>query len=173
LLSESTLEILIHEIENLSPRAPSARTGLAQLLAEQGLLPMYGMPTRVRDLYLGIERGGSGKSGKFEWSSMDRDLEMAIFEFAPGNLASSCLRADVSRRALRCLHFVWVGGVSVRMGLARGATMGHIRLGTLPKTKKWDQVVGCLASRLRSRTLSSGTSNRMWSVRSSIVAART
>jgi hypothetical protein len=85
LLNDSTPEIFSREIENLSARAPGARTGLAQFLAEQGLLPMYGMPTRVRDLYLGVEREGSGKSEKFEWSSMDRDLEMAIFEFAPGN----------------------------------------------------------------------------------------
>ena len=85
LLNDLTPEILIREIENLSARVPGARTGLAQFLAEQGLLPMYGMPTRVRDLYLGVEREGSGKSEKIEWSSMDRDLEMAIFEFAPGN----------------------------------------------------------------------------------------
>jgi hypothetical protein len=47
---------------------------------------MYGMPTRVRDLYLGMTREGSGKTERFSWSSMDRDLEMAIFEFAPGTM---------------------------------------------------------------------------------------
>ena len=36
------------------PFRPRARKGLAQFLAERGLLPMYGMPTRVRQLYLGL-----------------------------------------------------------------------------------------------------------------------
>lgn len=56
-------------------------TGLAHALAELGMLPMYGMPTRVRDLYLGYAR----KSGKREWETTDRDLDMAIYEFAPGS----------------------------------------------------------------------------------------
>jgi len=60
--------------------------GLAQFLAEQGLLPMYGMPTRVRELYLSLEKKGEGNDAEFYWSAMGRDLEMAIFEFAPGSI---------------------------------------------------------------------------------------
>lgn len=55
--------------------------GLAQALAERGFLPMYGMPTRVRKLYFGLRN----KSGKAEWSTVDRDLDLAIYEFAPGS----------------------------------------------------------------------------------------
>jgi len=51
--------------------------GLAECLAEAGLLPMYGMPTRTRSLYHNY------KDGNF--STMSRDLEMAISEYAPGN----------------------------------------------------------------------------------------
>jgi Lhr-like helicase len=67
----------------LLPQAPRNRMGLAQFLAERGLLPMYGMPTRVRDLYLGLMRDGEGQQAEFFWSKIDRDQEMAIFEFAP------------------------------------------------------------------------------------------
>ncbi len=51
-------------------------TGLAEALAEKNLLPMFGMPSRVRYLY-------HGKKG-IEYKSIDRDLDLAITEFAPG-----------------------------------------------------------------------------------------
>jgi Lhr-like helicase len=73
-------------IMRLLPQAPRNRMGLAQFLAERGLLPMYGMPTRVRDLYLGLVRDSDGPQAEYFWSSIDRDLEMAIFEFAPGSI---------------------------------------------------------------------------------------
>jgi Lhr-like helicase len=57
--------------------------GLAQFLAEQGLLPMYGMPTRVRPLYLGLRREGFDQ---VEWDKSDRDVDLAVFEFAPNQV---------------------------------------------------------------------------------------
>lgn len=86
LLAVSTPETLLEEIMKRRDAAPRDNAGLAQFLAEQGLLPMYGMPTRVRNLYLGMVANGSGSDEELSWLSMDRDLEMAIFEFAPGNL---------------------------------------------------------------------------------------
>ena len=53
--------------------------GLAQRLAERGGLPMFGMPTRVRNLYLEFSREDR------EWRTVDRDLDLAIYEFAPGS----------------------------------------------------------------------------------------
>jgi ATP-dependent helicase YprA (DUF1998 family) len=52
--------------------------GIAERLAEAGVLPMYGMPTKVRQLY-----------HQLPWEldqplTIDRDLEKAITEFAPG-----------------------------------------------------------------------------------------
>ena len=63
-------------IEKLN-RLDVAPEGLAESLAEAGLLPMYGMPTRTRILYHDY------KKGKF--SEISRDLEMSISEYAPGN----------------------------------------------------------------------------------------
>ncbi|MEA2895972.1 MAG: hypothetical protein QOJ84_1587 [Bradyrhizobium sp.] len=86
LVALSGPDALAKEIADKKAVAPRTRAGLAQFLAEQGLLPMYGMPTRVRNLYLGMLREGSGNAEEISWLTMDRDLEMAIFEFAPGTL---------------------------------------------------------------------------------------
>ena len=51
--------------------------GLAERLAEAAILPMYGMPSRVRVLYHEL----SGRQA----SLIDRDLDLAITEFAPGS----------------------------------------------------------------------------------------
>jgi|WetSurMetagenome_2_1015567.scaffolds.fasta_scaffold01432_5 DEAD/DEAH box helicase domain-containing protein len=52
---------------------------IAETLAEAGLLPMYGMPTRVRTLYTEINTESK------ELSSVSRDIEMAVTSFAPGS----------------------------------------------------------------------------------------
>ena len=57
--------------------------GLAHAMAERGWLPLYGMPTRVRDLYLQLRH--LKESNRREWSKVDRDLDLAIYEFAPGS----------------------------------------------------------------------------------------
>lgn len=55
--------------------------GLAERLAEGAVLPMFGMPSRIRYLYHGIDYSGS----KPEMLTIDRDLELAVTEFAPGS----------------------------------------------------------------------------------------
>ncbi len=87
LYSEINAENIIEEIGKLGPSAPDDNTGLARFLAERGLLPMYGMPTRVRNLYLGLRKtkGPNGQT-EYEWSTMDRDLDLAVFEYAPGSV---------------------------------------------------------------------------------------
>jgi DEAD/DEAH box helicase domain-containing protein len=76
LLDPSTVRAKIEEV-----LAELRELGLAHTLAERGFLPMYGMPTRVRQLYLKLRK----VSGQFEWSVVDRDLDLAIYEFAPGS----------------------------------------------------------------------------------------
>jgi hypothetical protein len=50
--------------------------GLAERLAEGAVLPMFGMPSRTRSLYHRLVRNNA--------YTIDRDLEIAISEFAPG-----------------------------------------------------------------------------------------
>ena len=56
-----------------------ASEGLAEKLAEAAVLPMYGMPSRVRNLYHGLPQG------KDKELIIDRDLDLAVTEFAPGS----------------------------------------------------------------------------------------
>jgi hypothetical protein len=84
LLEKSGVTQLIEEINKLKHFAPNSEMGLARFLAEWGLLPMYGMPTRVRNLYLGLRSVNVGGVEDYEWSTMDRDLDLAVFEYAPG-----------------------------------------------------------------------------------------
>ena len=53
--------------------------GVAERLAEGAVLPMYGMPSRTRLFYHGI----NPKDRSFK--VIDRDLDLAITEFAPGS----------------------------------------------------------------------------------------
>jgi ATP-dependent helicase YprA (DUF1998 family) len=53
-----------------------AGDGLAERLAEGAVLPMFGMPSRVRLLYHGVRHK--------ECYTIDRDLDLAITEFSPG-----------------------------------------------------------------------------------------
>ena len=62
------------------PRLP--QRSLSERLANVGILPMFGFPTRVR--YLFHDRPGSA----FEWPPedvIDRELDIAISQFAPGS----------------------------------------------------------------------------------------
>ena len=62
------------------PRLP--QRSLSERLANVGILPMFGFPTRVR--YLFHDRPTSG----FEWPPedvIDRELDIAISQFAPGS----------------------------------------------------------------------------------------
>lgn len=72
--SQSVLDGVVDVAGNSAPDR-----GLGLELAENGLLPMYGMPTRTRDLY--TRQNSRSESG---WDATSRDLEIAIYEFAPG-----------------------------------------------------------------------------------------
>jgi DEAD/DEAH box helicase domain-containing protein len=102
--AQSTLKIgeimpdvseFLKEIDAVLGRPEVRKVGMGHSLAEAGLLPMYGMPTRVRDLYTGATRS----TGQIEWRKIDRDLEVAIHEFAPG------AQIVKDKRTHRCVGF--------------------------------------------------------------------
>ncbi len=90
-------EQLIDQIDGATNQ--SRERGLAHSIAERGWLPMYGMPTRVRDLYLKLERDEAEQRGRLEWNTVDRDLDIAIYEFAPGSTVV------LDKREHRCVGF--------------------------------------------------------------------
>lgn len=60
----------------------------ARVISESGLLPLYGMPTNVRVLYHNghviANPANQYADGDINWCKIDRPLEQAISEFAPG-----------------------------------------------------------------------------------------
>lgn len=74
------LDAVMAAIDAVIARETRLTMGVANALAEGGLLPMYGMPTRVKPLYLGLSSAG----GDLDWDTTDRDSDLAIYEFAPG-----------------------------------------------------------------------------------------
>lgn len=75
---------LIGDIRSALSEPSLIDKGLAESLAELGKFPMYGMPTRVRTLYTrpSVDESQYGKS-RVGFNSLDRDLDIAIQEFAP------------------------------------------------------------------------------------------
>lgn len=73
-------EKLFGEVNRCAESDELSGEGLAERLAEGGMLPMYGMPSRVRNLYHGVR-----KKGPDPFRTIDRDLGMAVSEFAPGS----------------------------------------------------------------------------------------
>lgn len=68
---------LVDEIVRAANNDELSAIGLAERLAEAAILPMYGMPSRVRDLFHRLLSDGP--------LSVDRDLDLAVTEFAPGS----------------------------------------------------------------------------------------
>lgn len=75
------VDALMAAIADVIAREGRWDIGVAHALAEGGLLPMYGMPTRVRPLYLGLH---SSAPDDVDWDTTDRDSDLAIYEFSPG-----------------------------------------------------------------------------------------
>ena len=69
---------LIEKTQNIIGNEEIATNDISEKFAEGGILPMFGMPTTVKNLYHGVNR-------KLEPLSIDRAQAMAIYEFAPGS----------------------------------------------------------------------------------------
>lgn len=84
LLAAVDVASVIRDLGALRDEFNGRQIGLASAMAERGLLPLYGMPTRSRNLYVGMRTRRQGDTDDPEWDTIDRDQDVAIFEFAPG-----------------------------------------------------------------------------------------
>ncbi|MFS1466057.1 DEAD/DEAH box helicase [Vibrio lentus] len=73
---------LIKRIDIEAEKEQDKTRGLANTLADAGILPMYGMPTMVRDLYFGLP---DDKESSKEAKTLDRSIEQAITDYSPGS----------------------------------------------------------------------------------------
>ena len=74
---------MIREITEFVENPRYTHDSLSERLANAGLLPMFGFPTRVRLLYTNWPY--SGNPWPPEHGLIDRDLDIAISQFAPGS----------------------------------------------------------------------------------------
>ncbi|OKJ52583.1 DEAD/DEAH box helicase [Streptomyces sp. CB02261] len=80
IFNDGWTEQLLRDITDTAA-SPTGSVQLAERLAHAGILPMFGFPTRVRQLYLEEPRH------KYPWppdAAIDRDIAMAVSQFAPG-----------------------------------------------------------------------------------------
>ena len=84
---------LIQKIDACARNPELAGAGVAERLAEGAVLPMFGMPSRVRNLFHGIRQTPRTAL------SIDRDLDLAITEFAPGSQKTK------DKRVYTCIGF--------------------------------------------------------------------
>lgn len=128
-------EALPDMIENAIYNQEITADGIAERLAEAGILPMFGMPSRVRLLYHGQKIHGGLPSGTNEPPSVDRDIEIAITEFAPGSekTKDKAIHTAIGfTQPLIKQHSIWTAvssdsPLSARYFMARCRSCGHTR----------------------------------------------
>ncbi|MCB1179586.1 MAG: hypothetical protein KDK36_18550, partial [Leptospiraceae bacterium] len=76
-LGKSIQKNIINDISIAIEKGEFIQLSFAELMAEAGIFPMYGMPTRVRNFYYRLENNKQPMA-------IDRDLDLAITEFCPG-----------------------------------------------------------------------------------------
>lgn len=77
-----SLPPLLDRISEIAESGIPGHSDLSQRLAEEGILPMFGFPSKVRNLYL------QKPNSSFPWppdNVIDRDSAMAVSQFAPGS----------------------------------------------------------------------------------------
>ena len=120
-LSLKSNKDLLKEIQNIETVGENT-IGLAAHLANYGLLPMYGLPTRVRELVLGPSNDNKPTE------SLSRDLEIAIYEYAPGNVLVH------DKKDHRCI------GLTPRINLSFAGNKRKSEPQTL-SNKPWDRLL--------------------------------
>ncbi|WP_158593393.1 DEAD/DEAH box helicase [Nitrosovibrio sp. Nv6] len=75
--------MLAGQIDRLVGDCPKPEAALSEWLASKGMLPMFGFPTRVRMMY--TKKVISAYPWPPEHGTVDRPLDIAISQFAPGS----------------------------------------------------------------------------------------
>ena len=101
---------LIPEIRRIAADPRYTQEALSERLANAGRLPMFGFPTRVRLLYTGWPR--SAVPWPPETGLVDRNLDIAISQFAPG---SQTVKDKAVYKAAGVVTFMPAGNI-VRTG---------------------------------------------------------
>ena len=73
---------MVADIDSAAERNVGDYNSLSDLLSNVGMLPMFGFPTRVRNLYLENPMKFKGKLA--DVNAVSRDMDIAISSFAPG-----------------------------------------------------------------------------------------
>ncbi len=76
----TSIDGLLGKINQVIENDEISTIDTSEKLAEGGVLPMFGMPTSVRNLYHEI----AYNSNEYNLRSIDRNTDLAIYEFAPG-----------------------------------------------------------------------------------------
>lgn len=76
-LEQGVRQDLLARIDDCLANPEITGDGVAERLSEGAILPMYGMPSRSRYLFHGVRRG--------QPVEIERDLDLAVTEFAPGS----------------------------------------------------------------------------------------
>lgn len=122
---------LVPQIDRIMSDPRFTQEAISERLASAGILPMFGFPTRVRLLFTNVPLRG------FPWpperGTVDRDLDIAISQFAPG---SETVKDKKVYRAAGVADLFPAGEtVRVRPGLtpplkdANDVPVGNIRVG--------------------------------------------
>jgi hypothetical protein len=129
--TDLSVDGLIKSAKNLPSRMKEAVASpefvaptLAYRLAEAGILPMFGMPTSVRQLYFKLPKG-KGEDER-DASTLDRPSDQAIADFAPGAQRTWDKRSLISKYVTAPLVKEPRGGW-VAKGLPIGAAYVHVR----------------------------------------------
>lgn len=100
---------LLAQIDAIAGQSP-AFVALSERLASRGVLPMFGLPTGVR--YLFHEPPSRRGGWPPERGVIDRDIEIAISQFAPG---AQTVKDDKLHTAVGVVEYWPVGGVPTQV----------------------------------------------------------
>ena len=79
----SSSDGLLNRLDTIAKNEADKTRGLANALADAGVLPMYGMPTTVRSLHISLPKPTGKERPKAK--TLDRSIEQAITEYAPSS----------------------------------------------------------------------------------------